>query len=326
MALRIGILGAARIADVGIVEPARELGHEVVAVAARNRHRAEVFASERGIPHVHDGYADVIGDAAVDLVYNALVNSLHTEWNLRALNAGKDVLSEKPLANNAAEAELVRETARATGRSLVEGFHYLHHPVSHRLQELVTSGELGQVERVEVLLEMQAPPDSDPRWSLELGGGATMDIGCYALHAARQVGRWTSGEPSVVRAEATLKAADVDAGMVVELRYPDGVVADCRWNMAAAGRTMTWTVVGTKATATSPAFAVPHLDPRMLVNRAGDTREETLDRRTSYTYQLAALADALEHGAPFPVDLDDSVANAQLVDQCYSRAGLSPRT
>ena len=96
--------------------------------------------------------------------------------------------------------------------------------------------------------------------------------------------------------------------------------------MAAAGRTMTWTVVGKKATATSPAFAVPQLDPRMLVHRDGDTREEMLDHRTSYTYQLAALADALEHGAPFPVDLDDSVANAKLVDQCYSRAGLLPRT
>ena len=79
------------------------------------------------------------------------------------------------------------------------------------------SGELGQVQRVEVVLEIQAPPDSDPRWSLELGGGATMDIGCYVLHAARQVGRWTSGEPSVVHADATLKAADIDAGMVAEL-------------------------------------------------------------------------------------------------------------
>ena len=325
MALRIGILGAARIADDGVVEPARALGHEVVAVAARDRSRAEVFAYERGIRHVHDGYADVIADPDVDLVYNALVNSLHTKWNLSALTAGKDVLSEKPLASNAAEAASIRQTARATGRTLVEGFHYLHHPVSQRLHELVTSGALGHVERVEVVLEMAAPPDSDPRWSLELGGGATMDLGCYVVHAARQVGAWTSGEPRLVRAEATLKAPEVDAGMAVELRYPEGVVADCRWDMAATGRTMTWTIVGTKATATSVAFAVPHRDPRLLVLRDGQTTAETLSGQTSYTYQLDALANTLAHGASFLVDLDDSVANAELIDQCYRSAGLSPR-
>lgn len=323
--LRIGILGAARIADDGIVGPARALGHEVVALAARDRHRAEVFADERGIPHVHDGYADVIADPDVDLVYNALVNSLHTKWNVYALNADKNVLSEKPLASNAAEAALVRQTARATGRTLVEGFHYLHHPISQRLRELVTSGALGEVERVEVVLAIPGPPDSDPRWSLDLAGGATMDLACYVLHAARQVGCWTSGEPRVTGAEATLKSPQIDAGMAVELRYPDGIVADCRWDMAAAGRTMTWTVVGTEATATSPAFAVPHLDPRLLVLRDGETTAETLGRQTSYAYQLDALADTLEHGTPFLVDLDDSVANAELVDECYRRAGLSPR-
>ena len=239
--LRIGILGAARIVDDGIVEPARALGHEVVALAARDRHRAEVFADERGIPHVHDGYADVIADPDVDLVYNALVNSLHTKWNVDALNADKNVLSEKPLASNAAEAALVRQTARATGRTLVEGFHYLHHPISQRLRELVTSGALGEVERVEVVLAIPGPPDSDPRWSLDLAGGATMDLACYVLHAARQVGCCTSGEPRATSAEATLKSPQIDAGMSVELRYPDGIVADCRWDMAAAGRTMTWT-------------------------------------------------------------------------------------
>jgi predicted dehydrogenase len=93
---RIGILGAARIADQGIVAPAKTLGHELVAVAARDRARAEAFAAECGIAKVHDTYADVIADPDVDLVYNALVNSLHARWNIAALQAGKHVLSEKP--------------------------------------------------------------------------------------------------------------------------------------------------------------------------------------------------------------------------------------
>ena len=110
--LRIGILGAARIADEGIIAPARTLGHKVVAVAARDRTRAEAFAAERGIATVHDTYADVIADPGVDLVYNALVNSLHARWNIAALQAGKHVLSEKPLPSNAQEARAVRAAAR----------------------------------------------------------------------------------------------------------------------------------------------------------------------------------------------------------------------
>jgi predicted dehydrogenase len=175
---RIGILGASRIADQGIVAPAKTLGHELVAVAARDRARAEAFAAECGIAKVHDTYADVIADPDVDLVYNALVNSLHARWNIAALQAGKHVLSEKPLTSNAEEARAVRIAARASAGRIVEGFHYLHHPVNLRLRELVTSRVLGHIQRVDLVLTIPAPPDTDPRWSLQLAGGATMDLGC----------------------------------------------------------------------------------------------------------------------------------------------------
>ena len=102
--LKIGILGAARIADDGIVDPSRVLGHRLVAVAARDRSRAEAFAVQRGVEKVHETYAEVIDDPEVEVVYNALVNSLHAKWNQYALNAGKHVLSEKPFASNAAQA------------------------------------------------------------------------------------------------------------------------------------------------------------------------------------------------------------------------------
>jgi len=150
--LRIGILGAARIADEGIVDPARTLGHELVAVAARDRTRAEAFAAERGIAKVHDTYADVIADPDVDLVYNALVNSLHAQWNIAALQAGKHVLSEKPLTSNAEQARAVQSAAQASSGRIAEGFHYLHHPVNVRLRELVTSGALGDIRRVDLVL------------------------------------------------------------------------------------------------------------------------------------------------------------------------------
>ena len=323
--LRIGILGAARIADEGIVAPARTLGHEVVAVAARDRARAEAFAAERGIARVHDTYADVIADPDVDLVYNALVNSLHAQWNIAALQAGRHVLSEKPLTSNAEQARAVREAARASSGRIVEGFHYLHHPVNLRLRELVTSGALGDIRRVDLVLATPPPPDADPRWSRELAGGATMDLGCYVLDAARNVGLWIDAAPRIVSVEATLRAPEVDASMHVELAYPGGVTGHCRWDMEAAARTMTWSVTGTEGVATSPAFAVPHMDNRLEVTRHGRTSVEVLGDDTSYTYQLARLADFLRGAQPVPIDIDGSVTNAELIDECYRRAGLSPR-
>jgi len=323
--LKIGILGAARIADDGIVDPSRVLGHRLVAVAARDRSRAQAFAAKRGIEKVHQTYAGVIDDPDVEVVYNALVNSLHAPWNQYALNAGKHVLSEKPFASNAAEASQVRELARNASGQIVEGFHYLHHPVNLRLRQLVTSGALGEIQRVEIELSIPSPPDGDPRWQLELAGGATMDLGCYVLNAARQFGRWVGQAPSVVRAEATLRKPGVDAAMWVELAYPGGIPGRLHWDMNAETRQMVWTVAGTAATAVVPAFAVPHLDKRIVITRDGSTEEQTLGEQTSYTYQLAALADMLQTGAEFLIDVDDSVANAELIDEVYLRAGLSPR-
>ena len=323
--LKIGILGAARIADDGIVDPSRVLGHRLVAVAARDRARAEAFAAQRGVEKVHQTYAEAIDDPEVEVVDNALVHSLHAQWNQYALNAGKHVLSEKPFARNAAEALLVRNVARTAPGQIVEGFHYLHRPVNQRLRELVTSGKLGNVQQVDIELSIPGPPNTDPRWSLELAGGATMDLGCYVLNAARQFGRWLGQAPLVVGAEATLKNPDIDAAMRIEPAYPGGIPGRLHWDMNAEARQMLWTVTGTAATAVVPAFAVPHLDNRILITRDGSTEEQTLGDQTSYTYQLAAVADTLQTGAEFVIDVDDSVANAELIDEVYRRAGLSPR-
>jgi hypothetical protein len=117
----------------------------------------------------------------------------------------------------------------------------------------------------------------------------------------------------------------MDASMRVDLAYPGGVTGRCLWDMDAAEPAMTWSVTGTGGVATSPAFATPHTDNRLLVTRNGRTSEEVLGDQTSYTYQLARLADTLHGGQPFPVSMDGSVANAELIDECYRRAGLSPR-
>src|SRR4051794_14590598 len=151
-----------------------------------------------------------------------------------------------------------------------------------------------------------------------------MDLGCYVINAARQVGRWLDGAPSVVSAEGSLKKPGVDAAMQVELAYPRGVVAKLHWDMNAADRQMVSTVSGTAGTAVVPSFAVPHLDNPIMITREGSTEEQTLGDQTSYTYQLAALAKTVQTGAQFVIDVDDSVANAELIDEVYRTAGLTP--
>ena len=160
--LRVGILGAARIAQLAIVKPAHATGTRLVTVAARDRRRAEAFAAEHGVERATDSYAAVLADPEVELVYNPLPNSLHGPWNLAAVQAGKHVLSEKPFASTAEEAAEVRAAAEVAGMTVVEGFHYLFHPVMQRLFALLDVGELGELQRVDALIATHAGRSTSP--------------------------------------------------------------------------------------------------------------------------------------------------------------------
>jgi predicted dehydrogenase len=279
MTLRIGVLGASRIAEEAIVGPAQELGHRLVAVAARDPHRAHVFAEKYGVERVLPTYADVINAPDVDVIYNPLANALHAPWNLAAIEAGKPVLSEKPFARNHAEARDVAAAADATGVTVLEGFHYLFHPVTQRVFGLAQDGSLGELVHVEVRMAMPAPAPADPRWSLDMAGGALMDLGCYGLHVMRML-----GHPSIVRAHAEQRTAGVDAWCDVELAYPDGATGLAANSMVADEHTFTLRVVGTKGDVLAHNFIKPNRDDRVTVRTAHGTTVEHLGTRPSYTY------------------------------------------
>ena len=326
--LRIGLLGASRIAPHAVLEPARRAGHRVVVVAARNRHRAERYAAEHGIERVAGSYADVLADPEVEVVYNPLANALHGPWNLAALAAGRHVLSEKPFASNAEEAEEVRDAAAAAGAVAAEAFHYAHHPLTRRLEALLGAGELGDLREVEVDMVMPAPADEDPRWSLALAGGSVMDLGCYALHLTRVLGRWAGGAPRVVAAAAQERRGrrGVDERLTARLEYPSGATARVRSDMDAPEVRFGFRVVGTRAEAAAGNFVLPHLDDRLTVApHGGVPRVEHLGTRPSYDFQLEALAAHLRTGAPLRTDADDAVEQMRLVDACYLVAGLPIR-
>ncbi|HET6742997.1 MAG TPA: Gfo/Idh/MocA family oxidoreductase [Kribbella sp.] len=325
--LRIGILGAARIAGRAIVEPAKLTGARLVAVAARDTDRAEAFATEHGVERVHASYQAVLDDPEVEAIYNPLANGLHGPWNLRALAAGKHVLTEKPSTSNAAEAEQVRDAVRSTELVFMEAFHYAYHPVMRRLQELVAKGELGDLQNVEATMVMPPPPDNDPRWSLPLAGGAVMDVGCYALHAQRLFAPLAGGAPRLLGARAgeRKRVPGVDEWLNADLEFPNGATGTVRTSMAAESVEFSLKVVGSRGEAFAPFYVLPQNDDRVIVTTKEDTWVEHLGTRTSYTYQLEAFAGAVRNGAPLLTDADDALATMQLIDECYLAAGMTPR-
>ncbi|MDT0483241.1 MULTISPECIES: Gfo/Idh/MocA family protein [Streptomyces] len=325
--LRIGILGAARISGASLIGPARATGHRVVAVAARDRARAEAYAAEHGVERVAGSYTELIADPEVEVVYNPLANGLHGPWNLAALAAGKHVLSEKPSASNAEEAAEVREAAAKAGTVFMEAFHYLFHPVTRRLHEVLASGEIGELRHVEAMVAIQAPADTDPRWSLPLAGGAVMDLGCYSLHALRMLAPWAGGAPRLVSARGGQRAGapGVDEWLDADLAFPGGATGSARCHMAYDRLEMSCRIIGSRGEVLAPNFVLPHRDDRVVVRTGDGERTERLGTRSSYTYQLEAFADRVRGGAPLPLDADDAVTTMTLIDAAYRAAGFEPR-
>jgi predicted dehydrogenase len=327
--LRIGLLGASRIAEDAIVGPAAALGHRLVAVAARDRSRAAAFAERYGVERVLDGYQDVIDDPEVDVVYNPLANSLHAPWNLAAIAAGKPVLSEKPFARNAIEARLVADAATAAGVPVLEAFHYVFHPVTRRAFALAGDGTLGEITRVEVHMGMPTPGDDDPRWRYDLAGGALMDLGCYGLHVMRMLGcravPGIEGAPVVSSARAELRAPEVDARCDVDVTFPGGATGLSMNSMVDKEFSFTVRIAGTAGEVFVHDFLGPNRDDRLTLRTGDATVVERHSPRSTYTYQLEAFAAHVRDGVPLPFGVEDAVQNMALIDDAYRAAGLSPR-
>ena len=324
--LRIGILGAARIAPSAIIFPAQATGHQLVAVGARDKGRATEFAKQYQIEKAYGSYQEVIADPNVDVIYNALHNGAHAPWNIKALAAGKHVLSEKPSASNAAEAKEVAAAVSKSGKVFMEGFHYYYHPVFQRLLAIVKSGEIGEVIKVESSLLIPMPEKEDLRLKFDLAGGSMMDVGCYALHSQRMISQLiTGGEPTVVNTEANAPDGKLDTKLNVQLKYPNGVAALAKGDFESPAFEAPLTVTGSKGSVHLPNFVVSGWDPRVIVDVAGNKRVEQLPSISTYTYQLIAFADAVDLGKPVKTDAKDALAQSQLIDSAYESANLPLR-
>lgn len=322
--VRFGILGAARIAPAALCHPARTVKEAaVVAVASRDPARAHAFAKRFNIPKVHQTYQDLISDPELDAVYIPLPNSLHAEWAIRAMKAGKHVLCEKPLASNADEAREMARVAAQTGRILVEAFHYRYHPLATRLKAIVDSGELGSIQHLEAHFCVPLILPGDIRYQYELAGGATMDLGCYTVNLLRYL---TGMEPKVSAAYARLSSPQVDRYMRAELEFANGCSGRIVCSLFSIILLRSSAVVrGTKGELRVLGVFHPHLFNRIRVKCGQNVSVERVPGDTTFTYQLRAFVDALKGRGPIITTAEDAIANMHIIDEIYRRAGLKRR-
>ncbi len=322
--LRVGILGAARIAPMALIAPARDVPEvEIAAVAARDRGRAQAFAAKHGIPGVAASYEELLADPTLDAVYNPLPNSLHAAWTIRALEAGKHVLCEKPFTSNEEEARRVAAVAARTGLVAMEAFHWRYHPLAARMLAVVAGGELGAVRRIETAMCIPLPLPGDIRYRLDLAGGATMDTGSYAVSMLRHL---AGAEPSVVRAEARLSSPGVDRWMEAELAFADGRTGRITCSLwSSTLLRIRARVVGELGTMDVFNPVAPQLYHHLTVATGSGRRRERVERVPTYTCQLRAFAGAALRGEAIPTGPEDAALNMRVIDAVYRAAGLPLR-
>src|SRR5215210_1827543 len=288
-----------------------------VAVASRDRSRAEQFAREHGIERAHGSYEDLLADPGVEAIYNPLPNSLHVPWSVRALEAGKHVLCEKPLTRRPADAEAAFAAAERSGRLLAEAFMWRHHPQARRLRELLDERAIGRLRLVRSTFSFPIQHSDPPniRLSSELDGGALMDVGCYCLSASRLV---AGAEPELVSGEQVLGGDGVDIAFSATLRFPGELLAqfDC-------------------------GFAVPHRhelevigeegslylgDPwhgrlaAIALTRDGEVERIDVPQANPYACELADFARAARGEAPARFGAADALAQARAIEALYASA------
>ena len=301
-----------------ILDAARESDlAEVVAVGSRDQARAEAYALEHGIPRAHGSYEALLGDPDLEAIYVSVPNGLHVEWTLRALEAGKHVLVEKPLSRRAEEVERMFDVADSAGLVVSEGFMWRHHPQTAKLAQLLEDGAIGALRLVRVgfsfPLEAERSAD-DARFSAELDGGAMMDLGCYCVSALRFV----AGEPRSLAGKQVVGPTGVDVVFAGTLTHAGDVLShfDCSFVVP---RRSELEVLGEEGSlfVTTP-FVIT--SPGIELRRDGDVEQVVVEQADSYRLELENVGAAIRGEAPLLLGREDAVAQARTIEALYESA------
>jgi xylose dehydrogenase (NAD/NADP) len=326
--LRWGILGPGRIAPRLVRAIAGSERGELVAVASRNATRARTFAADHGIAESFGSYEALLADPGVDVVYVSLPNHLHSEWAIRALDAGKHVLCEKPLALTVDDVDAIAAAASRAGRIAVEAFMYLHHPQILTAIDLAQSGALGRLELVHGTFSFFLSQADDPRIDPSMGGGSLWDVGCYPVSLARRI---AGEEPDRVGAFARYDELGVDRTFIGQLHFPGGLLAQFDSGFAAPDRERV-EIVGGEATLVLDSPFLPEPDgppPSLTMWRGREATSIDVQSIDQYGAEVDDLTAAILDGSPPRVDLGFSrgtVATILDLDRAARSAALPAAT
>jgi xylose dehydrogenase (NAD/NADP) len=287
---------------------------DLVGVASRDQAHADGYAKTWTIPRAYGSYEALLADPEIEAVYISLPNSMHCEWAIKALEAGKHVLCEKPLSRHPREVEAAFDAADRAGRLLSEAFMYRHNPQTKRAKQLVDGGAIGELRLIRAAFSFSLYDEANIRLSTALDGGALMDVGCYAVSGARLLG----GEPEKAYGEARLGPTGTDWVFAGMLRFPGNVIAtfDCGTAMPARDELE---AIGSEG---SLFLDDPwHCQvPRIELRREGKVERIELDVVDSYRLELENLSDAIRgEGEPL-LGRDDAVAQARVLEALHDSA------
>jgi D-xylose 1-dehydrogenase (NADP+, D-xylono-1,5-lactone-forming) len=315
--LRWGLLGTAHI-NRRLIPALRATRRSVLAaVASRDQSRADAHAREWNIPVAHGSYDALLHDRGVDAVYIPLPNALHVEWTLRALDAGKHVLCEKPLALAADDVERIEAVARAGARIVAEAFMYRHEPLIAHVVQLVGDGEVGTLTHMNAGFTYLQHRSPDVRLDPSLGGGSLWDIGCYCVNAVRLV---AGAEPTVASGLATMNGSGVDEQFTGLLQFASGAVATVHSSFRAPYRT--WLeLTGSRGVLTVDSPFKPAAEETITIRRGDEIHRATVEGSPLlFVRQIDDFVAAALDGRQPAVSLADSRGNAAALAALHTSA------
>jgi predicted dehydrogenase len=318
--VRWGVLSTANIATTKVL-PAMQQGAycEVTAIASRSLDKAQAAATQLGIPKAYGSYEDLLADPEIDAIYNPLPNNLHVPWSIKALQAGKHVLCEKPIALTAAEAQTLVDAARQYPQlKVMEAFMYRFHPQWQRARQLVREGKIGELRTVQAFFSYYLDDPYNIRNMADSGGGGMMDIGCYTVSLARFI---FGAEPErvfgIVEYDAQFKVDRLASGV---LDFGRGTATfTCGTQLTPYQRV---NIFGTEGRVEIEIpFNAPHDQPCKIWHQQGDEVEEILlDICNQYTLQGDQFSQAVLNGTEVLTPLEDAVANMKVIEAVFGSA------
>lgn len=320
--LRWGVLGCAGIAKRAVIPGIQQSQTgEVAAIASRDEQKARETAAQLNIPKAYGSYEAILADETIDAVYIPLPNHLHKEWTIRAAEAGKHVLCEKPIALNAEETEEMVAACAKAGVKLAEAFMYRHHPRYEMIKEIIRSGEIGTIRGIHGAFTFNNAKDANNvRYKQFMGGGSLYDVGVYPISAARFL---LEQEPQAATVHAFFSPDHDHVDMMAAglLEFPDSVALTFDCGMWAAGRNVL-EVIGTDGRIEVPSAYVSrqNADDHFFVIAKGERREVAVPYVNQYALQADDMGRSVLEGTPQRFEPSDAVLNMKVIDACLKSA------